>query len=259
MLRPRVDRPLRSCFVLSAVLVLGACAPVEGVRVPTDAMRVDVRLLAYPAPRASHLTIGFVTGPQNRRVDLESGAWVEVEHDGSTFVASRGAGPGLIDGVAYLVELPDVDVDDVVAFRLQRPVEVDSGDSELFVPPRPALNAPMGGEVYGYGDSVPVAWNVGLGDGVWMRAMPVACEDLEADEVALLALVFGQPVRVDDSGAAALPIGNPGATGYPTCTFEVQVGYVREFVDLAPEFLGQGDVEVVSLAAPVEVTVFGTP
>lgn len=259
MRRSRFARPFHRSLLLAAALALGACAPVEGVLVPTDAMRVEVQLLAFPAPRTSPLTIGFETGPQNRRVDLEAGAIVEVDHDGGTFVASRGAGPGLIDGVAYVLDLEDVEVDDVVAFRLLRPVEADSGDSEMFVPPRPVVTAPVGGATYVYGDVVPVTWSVGVGDGVWMRAVPIACTDLEADEVAVLALVFGQPVRADDTGAAALPIGNAGATGYPTCTFEIQVGYVREFVDLAVEFAGQAEVEIVSFATPVEVTVLGTP
>lgn len=258
-MRPRFVRSTRLPLLLALVL-LAACSPVPGDDVATDALTVDLRLLAFPFPRLSPLTIGFETGSPIRRVDLEAGATVEALHLGAAYPLARGSGPGAFDGVAYVADLPDVQPGDTVGFRLGRPVEADTGVSEVLVPPAPTVTAPFDGDVFFYGDAVGVSWDLGLGDDVWARVQPVACPDASEDEFALLALLFSLPtIAADGDGSLEIDLGASAASGFPDCTFEVQVGYVREAVDLAPELAGVDDVEVVGLATPIEIEVRAAP
>lgn len=246
--------------LLLALPLLAACSPVPGDDVATDALAVDLRLLAFPFPRTSPLVVGFETGNPIRRVDLEAGAVVEALHLGAAYPLARGSGPGAFDGVAYVADLPDVQSGDTVGFRLRRPVEADTGVSEVFVPPAPTVTAPFDGDFFYYGDAVGVSWTPGLGDDVWARLQPVACPDASDDEVAFLALLFALPtIAADIDGSLDLDLGASSASGFPACTFEVQVGYVREAVDLAPELAGVDDVEVVGLAVPIEIEVSAAP
>lgn len=259
---PCVRRPVRPTPFLALLLatVLAACSPVPGDDVATDALTVDLRLLAFPFPRTSPLTVGFETGSPVRRVELEAGAVVEAIHLGATYPLARGSGPRLLDGVAYVVDLPDVQPGDTVGFRLRRPVAADTGVSDVFVPPAPVVLAPFDGDLFYYGTSVGVSWTPSLGDDVWARLQPVACAGAGDDEVAFLAALFSLPtIAADVDGALDLSLGASSAPGFPDCTFEVQVGYVREFVDLAPELAGVDDVEVVGLAAPIEIEVRSAP
>ena len=253
-------RSSASLSILLSLTLLVACSPVPGDDVATEDLRVDVRLLAFPFPRTSPLTIGFETGSPTRRVEFEAGAAVEAIHLGSVYTLALGSGPRLFDGVAYVVDLPDVQPGDAVGFRLVRPVEADTGVSELFVPPEPMVTAPHGGQAFLYGTSVGVSWTPSSGDDVWARLQPVACSDADEDEVAFLAALFALPtVAADVDGSLDLDLGTSSAPGFPDCTFEVQVGYVREAVDLAPEFAGVGDVEVVGLTLPIEIEVSSAP
>jgi hypothetical protein len=257
--RSRVRRPARLPLFL-ALALLAACSPVPGTGVATDALSVDLRLLAFPFPRLSPLTVAFETGSPTRRVELEAGASVEALHLGSAYALALGSGPGLFDGAAYVVDLPDVQPGDTVGFRLERPIEADTGVSEVLVPPEPAVTAPFDGDFFYYGTSVGVSWTPGPGDDVWARVQPVACTDASADEVAFLAALFSLPtIAADVDGNLELDLGTVGDPGFPDCTFEVQVGYVREAVDLAPELAGVGEVEVVGLAVPIEIEVFAAP
>ena len=258
-MRPRVRRPARLPLLL-ALALLAACSPVPGADVATDALSVDVRLLAFPFPRTSPLTIGFETGPPTRRVELEAGAVVEAIHLGSAYPLATGSGPGLFDGLAYVTDLPDVQPGDTVGFRLRRPVEADTGVSEVLVPPAPNVTAPFDGDFFYYGTSVGVTWTPSLGDDVWARLQPVACPGASEDEVAFLAALFSVPtIAADLDGSLDLDLGDVGDPGFPDCTFEVQVGYVREGVDLAPELAGVDEVEVVGLADPIEIDVLAVP
>lgn len=251
---------VRSVSLVLAVALLAACSPVPGETVATDAMRVDAQLLAFPFPRTSPLTVGLETGSPTRRVELETGALVEAIHLAGVYPLALGSGPGLFDGVAYVADLPDVQPGDTVGFRLRRPVEEDTGVSEVFVPPAPLVTAPSDGQLFWYGSPVGVSWTPGAGDDVWARLVPVACTDTDADELALLALLFSVPtIAADVDGSLDLDLGDTPAPGFPDCTFEVQVGYVREAIDLAPEFAGVDDVEVVSFAVPIEIDVVTAP
>jgi hypothetical protein len=246
--------------LLLALALLAACSPVPGADVATDALDVDVRLLAFPFPRTSPIVVGFETGSPTRRVELEAGAVVEVIHLGATYDLALGSGPGLFDGVAYVADLPDVQPGDTVGFRLRRPIEADTGVSNVFVPPAPAVTAPFDGDFFYYGTSVGVSWTPGVGDDVWARVQPVACAGADDDEVAFLAALFSLPTIAGDvDGSLDLDLGTVGDPGFPDCTFEVQVGYVREVVDLAPELAGADDVEVVGMAVPIEIDVLTAP
>ena len=86
--------------LLVVLALLAACSPVPGADVATDALSVDLRLLAFPFPRTSPLTVGFETGTPTRRVELEAGAVVEAIHLGTTYDLALGSGPGLFDGAA---------------------------------------------------------------------------------------------------------------------------------------------------------------
>lgn len=258
-MRSRVRRPARLPLLL-ALALLAACSPVPGAGVATDALTVDLRLLAFPFPRLSPLTVGFETGSPIRRVELEAGAVVEALHLGTAYPLAAGTGPGAFDGVAYVADLPDVQPGDTVGFRLRRPLEADTGVSEVLVPPAPTVTAPFDGDFFFYGTSVGVSWTPGLGDDVWARLQPVACPDAAEEEVELLALLFSVPtIAADGDGSLDLDLGASAASGFPTCTFEVQVGYVREAVDLAPELAGVDEVEVVGLAVPIEIEVLAAP
>ena len=258
-MRRRLVRSARLPLLL-ALALLAACSPVPGDDVATDALAVDLRLLAFPFPRTSPLVVGFETGSPTRRVELEAGAVVEAIHLGSAYPLVRGTGPGAFDGVAYVADLPDVQPGDTVAFRLQRPVEADTGVSEVLVPPAPTVTAPFDGDFFFYGDAVGVSWTPGLGDDVWARLQPVSCPDAAADEIELLALLFSLPtIAADVDGNLDLDLGASSASGFPACTFEVQVGYVREVVDLAPELAGVDGVEVVGLTVPIEIDVSASP
>ena len=255
----RVRRATRLPLILGLAL-LAACSPVPGEDVATDALSVDVRLLAFPTPRTSPLTVGFETGSPIRRVDFEAGAIVEALHLGAIYPLARGTGPGAFDGAAYVADLPDVQPGDTVGFRLRRPVEADTGVSEVFVPPAPVVTAPFEGDFFFYGDAVGVSWTPSVGDDVWARLQPLACPGAEDDEIALLALIFSLPtIAADIDGTLDLDLGSSSASGFPACTFEVQVGYVREAVDLAPELAGVDEVEIVGMAAPIEIDVSTAP
>lgn len=252
-------RPARSPLFLVLAL-LAACSPIPGDDVATDALSVDLRLLAFPFPRTSPLTVGFETGSPTRRVAFEAGAAVEAVHLGTTYTLALGSGPGLFDGVAYVADLADVQPGDTVGFRLRRPIEADTDVSDVFVPPAPVVTAPFDGDFFYYGTSVGVSWTPSFGDDVWARLQPVACTDADADEVAFLAALFALPTIAQDvDGALDLELGTVADPGFPDCVFEVQVGYVRESVDLAPELAGVDDVEVVGMATPIEIEVSSAP
>lgn len=255
-MRRRSVFSLRSAFVVVLLLALAACTPVEGALAPTGAMRVDVQVLAFAFPRPTEVLVAFETGVPSRRVQLEAGAVVEaIPAFGAPVVLSEGAGPGLIDGVAYVGELDDVAPGDVLGFDLLRPVETDALGSAFVVPPAPAIVEPASGGSYANGATVTVVWTGGLGDDVWLRSIPVACEGVAQEDLEALAFLLYPPVVVGDAGSAEVDLEFPEALEASTCTFEILVGFVREAIDLAPEFAGAGEIATVSIAPAIEVEV----
>ncbi|MFN2322023.1 MAG: hypothetical protein ABR510_03590 [Trueperaceae bacterium] len=255
-MRRRLVRFPRSALFLLLLPALVACSPVEGALVPTGAMRVDVEVLAFAFPRPTEVLVAFETGSPSRRVELEPGATVEaIPAFGAPVVLSEGAGPGLIDGVAYVGELGDVASGDVLGFDLLRPVEVDALGSAFVVPPAPMVLGPASGGTYGNGATITVAWSGGLGDDVWVRTVPVACDGVDQEELDVRALLSYPPVVLMNTGSVDVELEFPEVVAASTCTFEILVGFVRQELDLAPEFAGGGEVAIVSIATPIEVEV----
>lgn len=255
-MRRRFTFFLRSAVVVILLVVLAACTPVEGALTPTGAMRVDVQVLAFAFPRPTEVLVAFETGAPSRRVELEAGAVVEaIPAFGALVVLDEGAGPGLIDGVAYVGALDDVAPGDVLGFDLLRPVEADAIGSTFVVPPAPTVVEPASGGSYANGATLTVVWTGGLGDDVWLRAVPVACDGVAEEDLDALAFLLYPPVVVADTGSADVDLEFPEALEASTCSFEILVGFVREAIDLAPEFAGAGEVAIASIATAIEVEV----
>lgn len=255
-MRRRFTFTPRSAFVVVLLLALAACAPVEGALAPTGTMRVDVQVLAFTFPRPTEVLVAFETGAPSRRVQLEAGAVVEaIPAFGAPVVLDEGAGPGLIDGVAYVGALADVAPGDELGFDLLRPVEADAIGSTFVVPPAPTIVEPASGGTYANGATSTVVWTGGLGDDVWLRVVPVACEGVAEEELDALAFLQYPPVVVADTGSADVDLEFPVALEASTCTFEILVGFVRDAIDLAPEYAGVGEIAIASIAEAIEAEV----
>lgn len=239
---------------LASVAGLVGCTTVGSGAVETSAVEPRIRVVVDAAGSA-RVSVALLTGFANA-LKLEAGEAWTARLEGGTPIELTEVGSDVFGASpAYAASLAGVASGDTIVLAWSRAGQVDAPNTRVVVP-EPLSGAATGGAAFGFGDDVPVTWTPDApGDQVDVRLRLVACDGLDADELAAARFLAGFPdtFPIEDGAGTFEPALATGAS--TACSAVVEVGRSSSAIDLDPAFGGLRDrSSVVHLGAEVAVT-----
>ncbi len=252
-------RPVRVVFaVLAAVAVLTGCTTVGSSAVETSAVEPRIRVVVDESGSA-RISVALLAGFANA-LELEAGDALTARLEtGTPIELTEGASEVFGASTAYFATLSGAMPGDAIVLAWSRAGQVSAPNTRIVVP-EAVRGVSTGGTEFGFDDDVPVAWTPEApGDAVDARLRLVACDALDADELAAARFLAGFPATfpIEDGAGTFEPVLATGAS--TACSAVLEVGRSSSTIDLDPAFGGLRDrSSVVQLGAEVAV-VFAEP